>query len=81
MNDTPRDTAPETTSQHSLAARVTAIGFITLILLGNFWVIRAVTGSPIPSWFPVISLIGILTVFTGGTILAIGFMRRYLHHD
>ena len=32
-------------------ARLTAVGFIVLILLGNYWFVLVVTAAPVPLWF------------------------------
>lgn len=34
-----------------LSRKVTAIGFIALILLGNYWVVMTIVGAPMPDWY------------------------------
>jgi len=41
----------EQPSTNSLARKSVALGFVTSILLGNFWFIMELTGQKLPFWF------------------------------
>jgi hypothetical protein len=37
-------------NQKSFGAKISAVGFALIILLGNFWILYSVFGRPSPNW-------------------------------
>jgi hypothetical protein len=61
----------------SLPARLIALSFIALILLGNCWFVLALIGWRIPQWFSLLSYVAVSMALAGGLWLtAIGLRRR-----
>jgi hypothetical protein len=56
----------------SIPARISAAGFIILIVIGNFWLIEALWGAPGQAWVRTGLQLGTATVFVG----AIGLLIR-----
>jgi len=52
--------------RRSFASKVVAISFIALILLGNYWVVLALTGSPLPGWLYDAGVLSTAGVLAGG---------------
>jgi len=50
-------------------AKVVAISFIVMTLLGNFWVLRMVLGQDVPQWFFHLLVVAVLAVIFGGSSL------------
>jgi hypothetical protein len=65
----------------SLPARLVALSFIALILLGNCWFVLALIGWRIPPWFRALSHVAVLTALAGGLWLAVIGMRKRLHRQ
>jgi hypothetical protein len=65
----------------SFPARIVAISFVVLILLGNGWFVLAVNGWQIPGWFRVMSKGAVLTALMGGLWLAALGVRSWRHRD
>lgn len=61
----------------SWPARLSALGFIAVIVLGNVWWTFGLTGKPIPQWLGVAmaSSIG-LTLFSGVCLMALMVYRK-----
>ncbi|NRA45607.1 MAG: hypothetical protein HRU09_11685 [Oligoflexales bacterium] len=57
--------------RQSLAAKIVAVGFIILILLGNFWVVGHLLGRQPSEWMSVLGLGGLALVLIGGVFLMI----------
>ena len=55
----------------TMAAKSAALGFIFMILLGNYWFILNVTKSDIPNWVYNGFLIGAIWVIVSGVCLAV----------
>ena len=55
--------------RQSLAAKIVAVGFIILILLGNFWVVGHLLGREPAEWMSVLGLGGLGLVLIGGVFL------------
>ena len=54
------------TIRQSLAAKITALSFIVMILLANFWLIYVITDTPGPEWIKVGFAFSMLGAFIGG---------------
>jgi protein-S-isoprenylcysteine O-methyltransferase Ste14 len=65
--------------RHTPPARIVALSFVLLILLGNVWFVLAVIGWEIPSWFQVASRIGLCGALVGGFWLVVLAVRRWLY--
>gem|GEM_PF-4086188 len=57
--------------QQSIPSRMAAIGFIILIVMGNFWLIDALLGVPVQGWMRFGLQIGTTSVFLGATGLLV----------
>ena len=62
----------------SSPARVVALSFVLLILLGNYWFALTVIGQPVPSWFPIASRAAMFGAIGGGLWLAAMAVRNWL---
>ena len=61
----------------SAPARLVAMGFIALILLGNCWFVLTIIGQRLPSWFPLASSVIVSGVIGGGVWLGILALRNH----
>ena len=55
--------------RQSLSAKIVAVGFIILILLGNFWIVGHMLGREPAEWMSVLGLGGLAMVLGGGVFL------------
>ena len=55
--------------RESLPVKITALGFITLIIAGNFWLINHFTGTPPALALKVAGVTGFLAVLLGGVCI------------
>lgn len=51
---------------HRLFARLTAMGFIILMLGANVWLVLGLVGAPLPPWLKVSAGVGVCLVGAGG---------------
>jgi hypothetical protein len=59
------------------AARAGAIGFILLIVVGNLWFVKSLTGEPIPEWMRLVGTVGVVLAFFGGGAVFFGIVGRW----
>lgn len=58
-------------SRYNLASKITAVGFITLIVSGNIWLARSLLGNVTDQWVGLLAWAGVLMVVFGGVTLAV----------
>lgn len=58
------------------SARITAVGFVILILGGNAWFVFGLFGTAIPEWLKFSAILGVGSVILGALGIGIDFMRR-----
>lgn len=54
----------------STPAKISAIGFIVVIIFGNLWLANAILGTPMPFWVSYGFFSGVVVVVVGGVGLA-----------
>ena len=59
------------------SARLTAIGFVVLILGGNAWLVFGLVGGAIPDWLKMSAAFGVGLVGCGGLGFGIDFLIRF----
>lgn len=59
----------EIRSARSLPARIVAMSFIVLILLGNAWFVLTIIGQSVPGWIRTASHLAVAGVLIGGALL------------
>ena len=64
--------------RRSLAAKIVAIGFIVLILMGNFLFVWQIGGQEPKEWTRVAGLAGLAMVLGGGVFLLGHIAKDYL---
>jgi hypothetical protein len=69
---------PELSPFHRHTRRIAALGFIVLILLGNFWAALAMVGAKIPEWFAPVSGITVMVVLLSGLLLTAFWISRLI---
>lgn len=52
-------------------AKVVAVGFISLTLLGNYWMILAALSGPISPWLYDLFILGAAVVFVGAVMMVV----------
>jgi len=65
----------------SLPARLLAMSFIVLILLGNCWFVVTMIGQPVPAWLSQMSRLAIYGALVGGSWLAVLALRAWLRPE
>ena len=63
----------------SLPARLTALSFIVLIVIGNLWLLEGLLGKSPPRWLQLGFLLGCGGVLVGG--VGLGFVAWRLHRQ
>jgi hypothetical protein len=58
------------------SARITAIGFVVLILGGNAWLVLGLVGGSIPDWLKFGAVLGGSFVLCGALGFGVGFLKR-----
>lgn len=58
----------------SAATKISAIGFIILILSGNLWLVYAILGSQVPFWVSYGFTTGVAVTALGGIALVVKIM-------
>lgn len=58
------------------SARITAIGFVILLLGANVWLIFGLFGTATPEWLKLSAIFGIGSVILGAVGIGADFMRR-----
>jgi hypothetical protein len=58
------------------SARITAVGFVILILGGNAWLVFGLFGAATPEWLKLGAVLGIGSVILGALGIGVGLMRR-----
>ncbi len=62
----------------SWPARLSALGFIVVIIFGNVWLTFGLTDTPIPQWLGVAMAAGIGVSLTGGVcLMALIIYRKF----
>jgi len=65
----------------SLPAKLVAVSFIVLILLGNCWFVMTMIGQRPPAWFPIVSRMAFYCAVGGGLWLAVLAFNIWLHSE
>lgn len=66
---------------YQISWRVTASGFIMVVIFANLWLARALSGSPVmPVWLASGMVLGLLTAAGGGVGLGLAAWRRYVEN-
>jgi len=60
----------------SSPARIAAVGFIILTLMGNFWLVGALLGAQSSPWILTGFALGVVSVFVGAITLIIRAMLK-----
>lgn len=63
----------------SWPARLSALGFIAVIVFGNVWATYGITNQPVPQWLGVAMMAAIGLTLTGGAGLMALIVWRKLH--
>ncbi len=58
------------------SARITAVGFVLLILGGNAWLVFGLFGAAIPDWLKVGAVLGVGGVVCGALGFGVNFVWR-----
>lgn len=66
-------------TKHNYGRKVTAVGFILMILIGNFWIIEEIMGKKPPIWMQNIGFLGLFLVVLGGFMLLFQFIKEWLN--
>ncbi len=62
----------------SISAKVTAIGFILIVLFGNLWLAYSLMGMEVPVWIQNGFMFGFLTAVIGGIgLVAVGSLNFF----
>jgi hypothetical protein len=64
--------------RQSIPARTTAVGFIVVIICGNFWLVAAMLGRPAAAWVANGFLAGTAVALAGGAGLLVLTVYRLL---
>ena len=64
--------------RQSIPARTTAVGFILVIICGNFWLVGAMLGKPTQAWVANGFLVGMAVALAGGAGLLVLSVYRLL---
>ncbi len=62
----------------SAPAKITALGFIVVIIFGNLWLVNALMSTVTPFWVAYGFFTGVVLVFTGGAGLGYALIMRQI---
>lgn len=69
----------ESSLRKSWPARVAALGFIIIIVLGNIWATYGITGKPVPQWLGVGFAASMILTLAAAVVLIGMIVWRKLH--
>lgn len=61
----------------SVFRRITAAGFIFVILMGNFWLVYLIFNMDAPPLVADVFILGMITVAIGGAGMLVQFLKRW----
>lgn len=67
--------------RRSLAAKIVAIGFIILILFGNFLFVKRILGQKEDDWMVIGAWLGLGCVLIGGIALIFNIIKGFMENN
>jgi lipopolysaccharide export LptBFGC system permease protein LptF len=58
------------------SARISAVGFVILILGGNAWLVFGLFGTATPEWLKLSAILGVGSVILGALGIGVDLLRR-----